>query len=213
MSLPELLFQIASYLLNLLVAIFIIYYLIKLRSKEKTLEKKESSVDTNYHHIVDETLAKERKILDDAASEASHIISQAQHINASSQQTIDHAVTKLIQDTQTDAVKAASDFRNSYATSLQQIAHASLSDFQNITKELQTDLQKQIQEFHNTLLPGMQKQLEEYKQSRMKQAEQTITRVVQQVSQEVLNKSIPFEDHQKLMTDALDKAKKEGMFD
>ncbi len=213
MSLPELLFQTASYVLNLIVVIFIFYYLLKLRSKEKTVEQKENSIDTNYHHIVDEALAKERKIIDDAAAEASQIISQAQHVNTNSKQTIDQAIEKLIHDAQANTSTAAQDFKSSYAASLQQVAHASLTDFQNITKELQTDLQKQMQDFHNTLLPGMQKELEEYKKSRMQQAEQAITRVVQQVSQDVLNKAIPFEDHQKLMIAALDKAKKEGMFD
>lgn len=213
MLLPELLFEITSYVLNLIVVLFIIYYLITLRSKTKTLEKREAKVDTSYHQIVDDALNKERKILEDATEEASHIITDAQLINSSSKQTIDHAIEKLMHDVQGDTAAAARDFKNSYATSLQQLAHASLTDFQNVTKALQTDLQKQVQEFHNTLLPGLQKELEEYKASRMKQAEQTITRVIQEVSQEILNKSISFEDHQKLLTESLDKAKKEGMFD
>lgn len=211
--LPELVFQITSYLLNLIVVLFIIYYFFTLRSKEKELKKREKTLDTDYHHIVDDALSKERKILEDAAQEANEIITGAKYVNTSSKQTVDHAVEKMMHDIQNDSVAAAQTFKQNYQTSLQQLAHTSLDDFQKVTKELQTDLQKQIQEFHSTLLPGMQKELEAYKQSRMQQAEQTITRIIQEVSQEVLNRSIPFEDHQKLMTDALDKAKKEGMFE
>lgn len=213
MSLPELLFQITNYILNLIVVLFIFYYFIQLRKKEKAVEKKETKIDTEYHEIVDNALTKERKILEDAAAEASHIISDAKIINTSSKQTIDHAMEKMMQDMKNDTLATAHDFKGSYQTSLEQIAHSSLEEFQHVTRELQTDLQKQIQEFHNTLLPGLQKELDAYKQSRMKQAEQTITRVVQEVSQDVLNKSISFEDHQKLMTDALDKARKEGLFE
>lgn len=211
--LPELVFEITSYLLNLIVALFVIYYLIRLRKKEKELEKKEAETDTNYHKVVDDALSKERKILTDATEEAQEIITNAQYINKSSQATVDHALSKMMQDIQSDAVTSAHDFKTSYQTSLQQVATTSISEFQQVIRELQSDLHKQIQEFHNTLLPGLQKELDAYKQSRMKQAEMTITRVVQEVSQDILNKSISFEDHQKLMLESLDKAKKEGLFE
>lgn len=210
--LPTLLFETISFLLNLIIVLFVIYYLVHLRAKEKKLEQKENSVDTNYHHIVDEALGKERKILDDATSEASQIITNAQYVNTSSKHTMDQALEKMLGEVKTDAAKAATDFKQSYAVALDQIAKTSLTDFQAITKELQTDLQKQIKDFHQTLLPGMQKELEEYKQERYKQTEQTITRIVQEASQEILNKSISFEDHQKLLTESLEKAKKEGLF-
>lgn len=213
MLLPALIFDVTSFMLNLVIVIFVIYYLAKLRAKEKLLSQKEIKVDTNYHHIVDDALAKERKILDDATTEASEIITNAQFINSSSKQAVDHALAKMMQDIQNDTVTATRDFKSSYAASLQQIAHASLTDFQNVTKALHTDLEQQIKVFHDTLLPGLQKELDEYKSARMKQAEQTITRVVQEVAQDILNKSISFEDHQKLLTESLDKAKKEGVFE
>lgn len=211
--LPELIFEITSYFLNLIVVLFIIYYLIRLRSKEKELEKKENKVDENFHEIVNDALSRERKILEDAAEEANDIITNAEYVNKNSKQTVDHALSKMVQDIQTDAIKAASDFKGSYQASLQQVANTSITEFQHVTRELQSDLHKQIQEFHNTLLPGLQKELDAYKQSRMKQAEQTISRIIQEVSQDILNKSISFEDHQKLMTESLEKAKREGMFE
>lgn len=211
--LPTVLFDIVSFLLNLILVLFVIYYIAKLRTKEKELSQKETKIDTNYHQIVDNALSKERKILEDATTEASQIITNAQYVNTSSKQAVDQALNTMLHDVQGDAVKAADTFKTSYVASLEQIAHTSLGDFQNVTKELKTDLEQQIKTFHDTLLPGLQKELEAYKQSRMKQAETTITRVVQEVSQEVLNKSISFEDHQKLMTESLDKAKKEGLFD
>ncbi len=211
--LPTLLFDITSFLVNLVLVLFIIFYLLKLRAKEKTLDQKEEKVDTNYHQIVDDALSKERKILEDATIEASQIITNAQYVNTSSKQAVEHALSQMMHDIQEDALAASREFKNSYSASVQEISKTSLADFQNVTKALQTDLEKQIQTFHDTLLPGLQKELEAYKQSRMKQAEATITRVVQEVSQEVLNKSISFEDHQKLLTESLDKAKKEGIFD
>ncbi len=212
MQLPVLLFQVSGFLLNLIIALFVIYYFMKLRAKEKELETKETKIDTNYHQIVDDALTKERKILEDATKEAGHIITDAKYVNENSKQTLDHALQKMIADIQTDATGAANEFKKNYATSLEQIAHTSLLGFQSVAHELQTDLEKQIKTFHETLLPNMEKELEAYKQSRLKQAEQVITHIVQEASQDILNKSISFEDHQKLMLEALEKAKKEGLF-
>jgi len=213
MQLPILLFQVSGFLINLVIALFVVYYFMKLRSKEKDLETKETKIDTNYHQIVDDALTKERKILDDAAAEAGQIITQAQYVNTTSKQTIDQALQKMIADLEHDAQGAASEFKKSYGASLNEIATTSLQGFKGVAHELQTDLEKQIKEFHESLLPTMQKELEAYKQSRLKQAEHVITQIVQEASQDILNKSISFEDHQKLMIDSLEKAKKEGLFD
>ena len=62
-----------------------------------------------------------------------------------------------------------------------------------------------------TLL-NLQKDIEAYKESRYADAEESVKQIVQKVSQEVLNKSISLEDHQKMVIDALEKAKKEGVF-
>ena len=62
------------------------------------------------------------------------------------------------------------------------------------------------------MLPNMEKEIEAYKQARFKEAEAMVTKIVQKVSQEVLNKAINIEDHEKLVVDALEKAKKEGIF-
>ncbi|MBI5122399.1 hypothetical protein HZA75_00915 [Candidatus Roizmanbacteria bacterium] len=211
--LPALIFQITGFLINLILALFVIYYILKLRAKEKEVEKKAEKIDTSYHQIVDDALSKERKILDDATSEASHIINDAKYVNSSSQQTVEQALHKLINDIQKDATGAAEEFKKSYKASLEQIASSSLTGFQNVSQEIQTDLEKQIKLFHDTLLPGLQKELDDYKQERLKQTEQTITHIIQKASQEIFNQSISFEDHQQLMLNSLEKAKKEGMFD
>lgn len=213
MPLPVLVFNVIAFLLNLTIVLFVIYYLVKLRHKEQEIEKKEEKVDTNYHHIVDEALAKERKILEDATSEADKIITDAKYVHTSSQKTVDQALDKMLVDIKDETATAATEFKKTYTASLQTIANTSLHDFQTVSKELQTDLEAQIKKFHETLLPNMEKEIESYKQTRLKQAEAVIGKVVQEASQQILNKSISFEDHQRLMTDALEKAKKEGLFD
>ncbi len=262
--LPDLLFKIVTTTADFVIFVFVAYYFLILRTKEKTLDKKGSKIDTEYHQIVDDALTKERKILEDATSEASQILTDAKYINETSKETVNDALQKMsaesqkeITDIQKETVEKIHEFTNSYQASLKEVMNASLSDFQKIAKDMQSelqqqqkslleetanfntahqtslkqlssssltefqtivkgmeqDLQKQIKEFHDAMLPALKKELEEYKAMRLKQAEQTITKVIQEVSQEVFNKSLSLEDHQKLLINSLEQAKKEKMLE
>jgi len=66
---------------------------------------------------------------------------------------------------------------------------------------------------YNPLIPEIEKELETYKQQRMKSIDQTVMTIIQKASQEIFNKSLSAGDHQSIVIDALEKAKKEGVFD
>jgi hypothetical protein len=210
---PNLLFQFISITADLVIFIFIGFYLWKLRREENALEKKETKADTSYHQIVDDALGKERKIMEDAVSEADQIIVNAEYIKNSSKEIVDKALQQMVAHIQKESIETASKFMSSYSDSLKELASTSLVDFENVAKGLEGDLQRQIKEFRETLLPDLKKELEDYKQIRLKQSDEIINQVIQKASQEVMNKSISLEDHQKILTDALEKAKTEGVFD
>jgi vacuolar-type H+-ATPase subunit H len=239
---PALLLQIFNVYADLVIILFVAYYFLKLHAKEKELEKKEGKVDTDYHQVVDDALTKERKILEDAANEADQIISGATYINRETRENIHQALQVMVTDIQKEAADIAHNFMISYQNSLKQLANQSTTDFKNVAKDLEDDLQKQIKEsretlnqsltdfqtvakqlegelqsqikdFHEKLLPDLKKELEAYKQTRMEQTEQVVKHVIQKVSQDVLNKTISLDDHQNLIIESLEKAKKEGVFE
>lgn len=213
------------------IIIFVFYYAFRIHAKEKALDEKRHKVDTEYHRIVDDALSKERKILDDAAKEADKIITDAKYVSSGSKEVVDHAMQKMVEDIQKEAVSTGRLVLNSYAASLKELTNTSLRDigeiskgldtelqtelkeFEKITKTLAEDLQKQMQTFNENQLETMQKELDAYKEARMKQTEQMVLAIVQKVSQEVLNKSISLDDHQKLVVESFERAKKEGLFD
>jgi hypothetical protein len=209
---PAQLIQIITLTADIFLFLFVGYYLFHLHKRERSLHEKEKKIDTNYHHVVDDALAKERQILDDAAREANQIMTGANYVKQGSQERVDHALEKIVTDVQQDSLKTSHTFMQSYQASMNELSVQSLKEFQDIIKGLQTDLQKQVSSFHETLLPALEKELEEYKQMRLKQTEQTVTRVVQKASQDILNKSISLEDHHTLIIQSLEKAKKEGVF-
>jgi hypothetical protein len=202
------------FIITINLAIFIIcgYYLLKIRSKENELEKKTGVVDANYHQIVDNALSKERIILNDAAAEADKILVDAEYVKKSAEAAVDKALQQMVANIQSESTKTAGNFMSSYSNSLSGLANNSLTDFKTVAKTLEGDLQKQMQEFRDTLLPNLEKELENYKQIRLKQSEELINRIVQTAAEEIFNKSISLEDHQKLLFDCLEKAKAEGVF-
>jgi flagellar biosynthesis/type III secretory pathway protein FliH len=206
-------FQIMSLTADLVLFLFVGAYMMKLYAREKDIEKREKKTDTEYHQVVDDALSKERKILEDATIEASQIINETEFVSQASKDSIDAALAQMKKDIQNETTAAAHNFRSSYQQELKKLTDQSLNDFQTISKELQEGLHKQVTEFHNNMLPSLEKELDEYKQSRIKQTEQSIKGIVQKVSQQVLNKSISTDDHQKLLLESLDKAKREGIFE
>jgi hypothetical protein len=209
----SLLFQTLTILADLIIFIFVGYYLLKLRKQEKILERKENKADDSYHHVVEGALAQERKIMEDAIEEADQIILSAKDIKNSTKEIVDQALKKLVENIEKQSLEIATNYLNNYSDSLRELTAVSLTDFKNLSKALEGDLQKQLTEFRENLLPDMEKEIEDYKKMRLQQSEETINRIVQKASQEVFNKSLSTESHQKLIIDALQKAKIEGVFD
>ena len=210
---PNLPIQLLTIAADIVIIVFAFYYLLRFRSKEKEVEKKEKKIDSNYHQIVDNALTKERRILDDATEEADQIIHNAKFLKDSTQEAVDLALQKMVSEIQKSSIDTAGKFMESYTSSLKTLAGTSLDDFQNVAKALEGDLQKQMKEFKESVLPNMEKEIEDYKKIRLKESEETISKIVEAASQEFFNKSITVEDHEKLLIDSLEKAKAKGAFD
>ena len=211
--LPTMIFQLFTVFANLVIFIFIAYYLMQLRSKEKVIEKERTETDDKYHHVVDEALAKERKILEDAAFESSQIITGTKYVTSTSKEAVGQALQKMEGSFENEVETTQKQIIKMYADSLQRVSSQSLTEFQGVLKSMEADLQKQTAEFRSSLLPQLEKELDDYKKLRLQQADRTITHVIQTVAQEILNKSLSLDDHQRLLIESLEKAKKEGVFD
>jgi hypothetical protein len=209
--LPEM-YQIITLTANLSTFIFIAYYLVTLHAREKEAEKKQKKIDGEYHHVVDEALSKERQIIGDATNEADKILMETQLMSESSQSSVDQALAALMTDLKKDSTTAAETYRNAYRDSLKHITDQSLHDFEAISQEMHTSLQKQVTSFHEAMLPALEKELATYKETRMQETETLIKQIVQQVTREMLSKTLTMEDHEKVLLASLEKAKQKGMF-
>jgi hypothetical protein len=246
MYMPALLYQVITLVFDLSVIVFVVFYVLGVRRKEKEVDRKEGKIDADYKAVVDNTLAQERHIIENAVNQsnqmmqiathqANQILAGTQYISQTSKATLDNALQgmmtdvsntgssskisleqalqKIVIDVHKEAFDTGREFTNSYSSSLKQITTLSLSGFQNITNELELELQQQIKDFRQNLLANLEKEVESYKQQKIRRIDQASHVIVQQVAQEVLNKSLSLDDHQNLVIQSLEKAKKEGIFD
>lgn len=206
-------FQTINIISNFLLLILLIFYFFYLRIREKAVNKKENKIDGDYHKIIDDALARERKIIGDTASEANQIISGAQYISDTIKTMVNESLEKMVKSIEQGTLTTSQEFIKYYLSALQQMAQQSLGSFQNVTKELEEELSTRSKQFQDSLIPSIEKEIEKYKQSQLQQLDQSIKKIIQKVSQEVLNKSISVEDHEKLVIDALEKAKSERVLE
>ena len=164
-----------------------------------------------YHNL--KKFEEERKILEDATAEADQIIAGARHVSQSAKDEVSRALQLMVVDIQKEAMDTAKNFTSNYQLTLKQLSAQSTTDFQEIVKGLKNDLQIQIQQFHQNLLPVLEKQLEDYRTARLAQTEKMVTSIVQKAAPEILNRSLSLEDHRSLVLESLEKAKKAGAFD
>jgi hypothetical protein len=210
--LPVSVIQFVTVIADIAILIFVFFYILSLRKKEKLIDKEKADADANFQKTVEDSLSKEKKLLEDAAFASNQIITETKYVTDSSKAALEEALQKMEHSLEDEANLSTKDFSKTYSASLQHIATQSLSEFQSIIHSMEQELQRQTNDFSATMLPELQKELDSYRQMRLQQADRTINHVIQEVSQEILNKALSIEDHQQLLIEALEKAKKEGIF-
>ena len=114
---------------------------------------------------------------------------------------------------QKEVAHNSQELTNTYQNSVKQLITQSLTNFQSISHGLEESLQQKIKDFHDTLLPKLEQEVEAYKDARMKDVDRKVNTIIEKVSQKALHKAMPMEDHKNLIIESFEKAKKEGVFD
>lgn len=243
---PDLLYQVVTVVFNLIIIVFVVFYLLNLRQKEKDLDARAQKYSHDYDQTVNYSLQQQNQIIAGAVNQsnemmqiathqANQILAGAQYLSQTTKATLDaslrkmvvdvegvgqnskimleQALQKVVVDVHKEAFDTGKQVTASYQSSLKQIATNSIAGFQNVTNELELEMQKQIRDFRQTILENIEKEVDEYKAQKIRRIDQASVILVQRVSQEVLNKSLTIEDHENLVIRSLEKAKKEGVFD
>jgi len=125
-----------------------------------------------------------------------------------------------------DFEKAANDLLAFYKQELEDIKTSTIKIASNITKDIESNTISELKDFKEILqketyasqkiveekveeeYSEMKKELEAYRQERLKKIEDEIYNIIQDVSMLVLGRSLSVRDHEELILEALEKAKK-----
>jgi F0F1-type ATP synthase membrane subunit b/b' len=194
--------------------------------------KKNSAFDRSHQHLAKSSQTEDKavKIIDDANSKALDIIKNANFFVDNSKNEFD----KELRDISSDRVKAfektTSEFLEFYENTLKDLQSKNIEIFQNISKDIEESANSEIKNFKSAIEKQTiqaeslaekkineqhllaQKDIDTYKQNEIAKINQNIYKLLERVSNLVIGDSLSLSEHEKLIQDALTKAKKEGLF-
>src|SRR5689334_15294414 len=106
---PALLYQVITLVFDLSVVVFVVFYILGVRNKEKKVDQKEGKIDSEYQTVVGQGLAQERQIIENAVNQshqmmqvathqANQILAGTQFISQTTKATLDTAVGQMVGD-------------------------------------------------------------------------------------------------------------------
>lgn len=206
-----------------LVSIWIIIKFFKLQTSYFELKKQTSTTQAEEQKKVEELLTKAQKdanvLIQQATAKAGEIIQNAQGVVDSQSSQLAQALATL-----------SEEYKKVYAESLKSTEVEAVKLVQNIQKDIKVQIDKEIGQIHTALEKDMDEtrkllssvvgkleqsfadEMAQYKKQKEDQLNAIIFDVVKEISQKVIKKEISEKEHESMVMDALNEAKKEGLF-
>src|SRR3989338_742124 len=130
---------------------------------------------------------------------------------------------------ETARIKAGKIVEEANKRELESLKQKNIDIVKNVSKDIEEDTVKDVEDFDNILqketfaaqkivedklekeYSNVQQNRQDYKNEMLKKAEEEIYKILETVSKLTLGKSIPLADHEQLIIEALEKAKKDGI--
>jgi F0F1-type ATP synthase membrane subunit b/b' len=212
---------IATVVLAAVLGVVVISY-VKTIQKFRDLQRKESDIEAEAHQ-------KAGLILQEAREKATKIIGE---ITFSQDQLRNSFEEHLKEASAKSAVKLegiSEEFLKSYQNTLINLRNNNIKIISNISKDVENTTRSELQNFGEALkketidsqkivdkkieeeYEKTEKELESYRTEAFKKINDQIYNIIQNISNEILGKSISLQDHEWLIINALEKAKKQGL--
>lgn len=169
----------------------------------KSIEEFQKSID-------DKTSAYQKYLEDIIASEKLSI----DQINEVSKQQIDDLNARIMQtitDYQSN-LQAFIDNEKGAMTKIEETAIAGIADMNQKVTEKTLSLQQSLEQMIVDEFKKAQTEIQQYKEAERTKIEKTVGSVVNKMAAEILGKSLRQEEHEKLLIEALENAKSQGLF-
>lgn len=172
---------------------------------------------------------KELEILEAARQKAAKIIAEAHFVADNTKQEFQEQLRIVSLNKTKDFENIASDFLKLYKQDLEDLKLNTIKIVNNITKDIENNTVMELKDFKEILkketyasqkivegkieevYAETNKEIETYKEDRIKKVEDEIYNIIQNVASLVLGKAISLKDHEQLVVDALNKAKEKSV--
>ncbi|MEK7502668.1 MAG: hypothetical protein AAB609_04035 [Patescibacteria group bacterium] len=225
---------IALFVVSVALAAMAISYsqmLKKFNAYQKEADEMMSQVHTRESDLLEDGRIKAGKIVEDANKKAAQIIGESNNLNTQSKKMLGEALDTLLKHQTSYFEKVSQDFLEAYKRELDGLKQKNIEIVKNVSNDIEEDTIKEVEDFDNILqketfaaqkiveekiekeYSSAQKNVEDYKNEMLGKAEEKIYKILEAVAKLTLGKSIPLAQHEQLIIEALEKAKKDGLGD
>ncbi len=209
------------------IALFI-YTVLK---KEHEFQEKQKKTFGEYESIIKKAHEEAAQLLEKTMLASQHILTQAKATNENIESDFDKVLQTIAQKQIQSLNSEAAVLKKGYQDKVTQMQSTIDQNTLQMIQGAEGNLEKQLAAFTQTLmnhtskseqmvnektkemLEKVEEQVVEYKQAKLEKVDQTILELIQKTYKDILGRSIPPNIHKELILDALEKSKKDGMFD
>ena len=211
-----------------LLAMALSYYQVlrKMILREKRYDELFRDVDEKGIDLLENARKKSAGIIEEATQKAQEIINQSQSLNNDSRKMLDEALESMIKYQISFFEKASQDFLEEYKKELNSLRNRTVEIASSASKDIEADTLKEVDDYEKILqketidsqkivegkieedYSRIQKEVSQYKDQMLKKIDEEIYGILETVSKEAIGKSISLTQHEELIIDALEKAKK-----
>lgn len=211
-----------------LLAMALSYYhvLRKMILREKRYDELFTKMDEQGIDLLENARRRSAGIIEEATQKAQEIINQSQSLNNDSRKMLDEALETLIKYQTSSFEKASQEFLEEYKKELNSLRNRTVEIASNVSKDIEADTIREVDDYEKIIqketmdsqkivegkieedYAKIQKEVSQYKDQMFKKIDEEIYGILESVSKEAIGKSIPLAQHEQLIIDALEKAKK-----
>lgn len=205
-------------------------YLLYFRRRERELHRREDMLSKNSHELLEHAHHRATVLLARTTEVSEKMLLQSDFLHNDIQAKVDNAMAQIIENNKKMLDSQTGVFDKSYSEDLVQLRSQYVTQIQSVIGEIRTSTEKEIKDFMNVIMKETisaqnymgtkineefetsQKEIAAYKEEQFKKIDESVKAAIVSISQKVLGKAIPMDQHEKLVLDALEQAKREGMF-
>ena len=209
--------------------VLFIYSFFKLRGANERLGKRNDEEEKRWKELELKAQNDYQEIISTANKKASEIIAQATQVSQDSVKTFENSVSTMLQNQKANIQKESEEISRKHEDEINELNNNIIKLLTNVYKDIESAtradfenykavIQKQTFEAEKVAQARMQEEYEKLekeiaikKQQRLTQLEENIYKILNNISKDVIGKSLDLTAHEELIIKSMEKAKKEGV--